>query len=194
MCNTPAFSTKDLRIITFTSNPDYSIQKGKNIFEELKKCFRPDYYVVFLFTKSFYDSNPCLAEAGAAWATNTQYMNFPVDVNFQDIDKPLDNSKAGAKFLFDTDDNLKDFCLATQSILNSIDKEYPLDLIIEKARCILSSGKYSFNVPNYIPKRKFQLNPVCSNCGRPMKAVYKGEQIQYKCICGKVSPIVAIVD
>lgn len=80
------------------------------------------------------------------------------------------------------------------SKLNIIDKEYPLDLIIEKARCILSSGKYSFNVPNYIPKRKFQLNPVCSNCGRPMKAVYKGEQIQYKCICGKVSPIVAIVD
>lgn len=181
-------------IITFTSNPDYSIKKGKNIFEELKKCFRPDYYVVFLFTRSFYDSNACLAEAGAAWATNTQYMNFPIDVDFGDVDKPLDNARAGAKFLFDTDDHLKDFCLATQSILQSIDREYSLDCIIKKAKQILSSGRYSFSIPEYLPKRRFQIRPVCKNCGRPMTVKCLEKSVRYECECGRETPIDAIID
>ena len=181
-------------IITFTSNPEYSIRKGDNIFEELKKCFRPDYYVVFLFTKSFYDSNACLAEAGAAWATNTQYMSFPIDIGFGDIDKPLDNAKAGAEFLFDSDDRVKEFCYAVQSILRSIDKDYEIEVIIKKARSILSQGKYTFRKPRYIPKRKFQIRPICMNCGRSMNPVFIDTMMEYECVCGKVLPISAVIE
>lgn len=175
-------------IITFTSNPEFSIKKGKNIFDELKGCFRPDYYVVFLFTKSFYDSNACLAEAGAAWATNTQYMNFPIDIGFSDIDKPLDNMKSGSQYLFNTEEQLKDFCLAVQSILSAIDTTYPVDNIISEAKRLLGSGKYIFSVPTYIPKRKFQALPVCQNCKRPMYIKnLKEDDLEYSCKCGKGS-------
>ena len=177
-------------IITFTSNPEFSTKKGSNIFDELKGCFRPDYYVVFLFTKSFYDSNACLAEAGAAWATNTQYMNFPIDIGFGDIDKPLDNSRSGSKYLFDTEDHLKDFCLAVQSVLSSIDTFYPLDVIISEAKKLLSSGKYDFKTPTYIPKRKFQSYPICKKCKRILQVTEVQEnKLQYVCECGNTTVI-----
>ena len=172
-------------IITFTSNPNFSIKKGQNIFEELKGCFRPDYYVVFLFTKSFYDSNACLAEAGAAWATNTQYMNFPIDLGFGDIDKPLDSSKSGALFLFDTEDKLRDFCLAVQSVLEGIDKHYDIDHIVERARELLTTKSYDFSVPTYVPKRRFQAYPVCKKCKRLLKISKKVDNtLEYVCECG----------
>lgn len=177
-------------IITFTSNPEFSTKKGNNIFDELKECFRPDYYVVFLLTKSFYDSNPCLAEAGAAWATNTQYMFFPIDIGFGDIDKPLDNSKAGSIFLFDTEDNLKDFCLAVQTILTAIDADYPIDDIISATKELLSSGNYDFRIPTYIPKRKFQTYPVCKKCKRILQVSETEEnKLQYTCECGDTTII-----
>lgn len=177
-------------IITFTSNPEYSIKKGNNIFDELKGCFRPDYYVVFLFTKSFYDSNACLAEAGAAWATNTQYMNFPIDVGFGDIDKPLDSSKSGSVFLFETDDQLKDFCLAVQSVLEGIDRKYPIERIVEEAKKLIESGKYIFMVPTYIPKRKFQMYPVCKKCKRLLYIEEIDGNLRYVCECGATTVIV----
>lgn len=185
-----AMNSELKNIITFTSNPEYSIKKGKNIFDELKGCFRPDYYVVFLFTKSFYDSNACLAEAGAAWATNTQYMNFPIDIGFGDIDKPLDSSKSGSVFLFETDDRLKDFCLAVQSVLEGIDQKYPIENIIENAKKLIESGKYKFTIPTYIPKRKFQMYPVCKRCKRLLHIEEKEGTLQYVCECGASTVVV----
>ena len=175
-------------IITFTSNPAYGIRKGRNIFEELKQCFRPDYLVIFLFTKSFYDSNSCLAEAGAAWATNTQYMNFPIDIDFSDIDKPIDNAKAGSRFIFDSEDQKYDFCLAVQSILATVDKEYPIEDILTKADLILSSERYVFTVPMYYPKRKFQLYPICDRCGKRMVITSHEDTSEniFKCTCGNM--------
>ena len=177
-------------IITFTSSPAFSIKKGNNIFEELKGCFRPDYYVVFLFTKSFYDSNACLAEAGAAWATNTQYMNFPIDISFSDIDKPLDNLKSGAKYVLDTEDDLMDFCLSVQKVLLSIDADYPIETIIAKAKTLLNSGKYIFKIPTYIPRRKFQTYPVCKKCKRILEVTESEDnKLKYTCECGNMSVI-----
>ena len=185
------YMNPDLKsIITFTSNPEFSIKKGNNIFDELKGCFRPDYYVVFLFTKSFYDSNACLAEAGAAWATNTQYMNFPIDIGFGDVDKPLDNSKSGSKYLFDSEDHIKDFCLAVQSVLTAIDTYYSVDDIVGAAKKLLNSGKYDFKLPTYIPKRKFQMFPICKKCKRILQvSETEHDKLQYICECGNTTII-----
>lgn len=56
--------------IIFTSMPELGVPHGRDIYDYLKDCFRDDLYVIFLFSRSFYNSNVCIAETGAAWATN----------------------------------------------------------------------------------------------------------------------------
>lgn len=170
--------------ITFTSNPDFSLKKGGNIFEELKECFRPDYYVVFLLTKSFYDSNACLAEVGAAWATNTQYMILPVDIDFSDVDAPLDKYKSSSKYKLDNEDELKNFCLSVKEILSCIDEEndYKVEEIMSNAKKILEKEEYKFEIPTYIPKRKFQAYPICKKCNNSCELVESKEnELLYRC-------------
>lgn len=180
--------------IVFTSNPKYGLQKGKNIFDELKQCFRPDYYILFLFTRSFYDSNPCLAEAGAAWATNRKYMNIVVDIDFSDVDKPLDNCNNGAKFCLETEDSKMEFAKVIQTVLSEIDKRYELDCIIDKINYELQDKSYNFDLPMYHPKRKHQLYPVCNKCGRMLSPVVADNgEIYYQCECGMFNRIKAKV-
>lgn len=115
-------------------------------------------------------------------------MNFPIDIGFGDIDKPLDNSKSGSRFLFDTEDNIKDFCLSIQSILSAIDHEYDIDYITKETKKLLDSGKYHFEVPTYRPKRKFQAYPICKKCKRIMKLIETDKHtVQYVCECGSVN-------
>ena len=179
--------------IVFTSNPKYGLQKGRNIFNELKQCFRPDYYILFLFTKSFYDSNPCLAEAGAAWATNRKYMNIVVDMDFSDVDKPLDNCNNGAKFCLDTEDSKVEFAKVIQTVLSEIDKSYELDEIINKMNYELENKAYNFVLPTYHPKRKHQLYPLCDKCGRTVHPIEESGEIYYQCECGQFEKIKAKV-
>lgn len=167
--------------IIFTSNPDYGLPMGKDIFESLKECFRPDFYIVFLFTKSFYDSNACLAEAGAAWATNTNYMNIVVDINFSDIDKPLNNSSNGAEFKFDSDDKTKLFANAIAKILKEIDKDYPISDILATVRQKIKEKEATLKLSKYCPKRKFQYVPICSKCKKPMKLRVDNNEVKYLC-------------
>lgn len=169
--------------IVFTSNPQFGLMKGRNIFDELKECFRPDYYIVFLFTKSFYDSNPCLAEAGAAWATNRKYMNIVVDIPFNDIDKPLDNSINGAIFDLETNDHIIQFAQALQTVLETVDQKYDLERIISIIRA--EKGNYKFTLPSFIPKRKYQVYPICEHCGRPLIPQSNTTTINYVCECGQ---------
>lgn len=187
----PALSKR----IVFTSNPNFALDKGKNIFDELKKCFRPDYYILFLFTKSFYDSNACLAEAGAAWATNRKYMNIVVDIGFSDIDKPLDNGINGAEFKLDTDDHIIQFAQVLQTVLEAIDKQYDLDLIKTAIINELTAGTYKFELPEYIPCRKHQLYPICNKCGRLLVPQFNSNNhnIEYICECGQKANLIAKV-
>lgn len=167
--------------IIFTSNPEYGLPMGKDIFESLKECFRPDFYIVFLFTKSFYDSNVCLAEAGAAWATNTNYMNIVVDVNFSDIDKPLNNTSNGVEFKFDSEDKIKLFAKAIAKILKEIDKEYILQNVIKIVEQEIKEKKATLKLSTYYPKRKFQYVPICDKCSKPMRLCVDSGLPQYVC-------------
>ncbi len=187
----PALSSR----IVFTSNPHFGLNKGRNIFDELKQCFRPNYYILFLFTKSFYDSNACLAEAGAAWATNRQYMNIVVDIGFSDIDKPLDNGINGAEFKLDTDDDIIQFAQVIQTVLEAIDKRYELSQIQTAILDELTSATYEFKLPEYIPHRSHQLYPVCSACGRLLTPELNeaNNLIEYVCECGQKTNLTAKV-
>ncbi|MDE5765825.1 MAG: ATP-binding protein [Clostridia bacterium] len=178
--------------IVFTSNPDFRLKRGEDIFEELKECFRPEFYVIFLFSKSFYDSNPCLAEAGAAWATNRKYMNFVVDISFSDIDKPLNNAINGVRFALSTEDEIVDFAYALKSILENIDREYYVADIKKAILDELDAKEYKFELPIYYPKRKHLLYPVCSKCGRELTPQTNlSGSIEYICECGRMAAIKA---
>ena len=61
--------------IIFTSDTKTGVPHGVNVYDYLKDCFREDVYVIFLFSRHFYDSNVCIAETGAAWATNRNHSN-----------------------------------------------------------------------------------------------------------------------
>lgn len=168
--------------IIFTSNPEYGLPMGRDIFESLKECFRPDFYVVFLFSKSFYDSNPCLAEAGAAWATNTNYMNIVVDINFSDIDKPLNNSINGAEFKFDSKDKIELFTKTIAQILAEIDKEYSFSEVLAIVKQEIKEKGSTLELQTYCPKRKFQYVPICNECKKPMKLHVDGKDVKYLCV------------
>lgn len=94
--------------IIFTSNSDYGVPQGYDICSYLNECFRDDLYVVFLFSRSYYDSNVCLAEAGAAWGTNKQYTNFVIDMSFIDISEPINRGQKGVCLINISDDAKKD--------------------------------------------------------------------------------------
>ena len=168
--------------IVFTSNPKYGLPKGKDLFDSLKDCFRPDYFVVFLFTKSFYDSNACLAEAGAAWATNTNYINIVVDIPFAEIDNPINRNIGGARFCFKSEEDINEFAYTIQSILINIDKEYPIEDIKNAINEKLKENGADLRLPPYEPKRRYQVVPLCKKCHRPMELHTdpKG-RVYYKC-------------
>lgn len=171
---------KNNRII-FTSNPNYGLRKGKDLFESLKECFRPDFFVLFLFTKSFYDSNACLAEAGAAWATNTDYINIVVDIPFSEIDNPLNRNISGAKFSFSTENEIDEFVKVIQEILVRIDKEYQFQFIKDIVVSEIDSKGSTLVLAPYIPQRRYQFVPLCKKCGRPMELQESNGKVFYKC-------------
>lgn len=62
--------------VIFTSDRRLGVPQGQNIYDYLKDSFRNDLLVIFIISKSFYDSNMCISEVGAAWATNKNYLNL----------------------------------------------------------------------------------------------------------------------
>jgi len=69
-----------------------SFVRRTHIYDYLKECLRDELMVVFLFSKAFYDSNVCISEAGAAWATNRNCLNAIIDIGFGDIEKLCNNA------------------------------------------------------------------------------------------------------
>lgn len=178
--------------IVFTSNQQYGVPQGMDICDYLNTCFRDDMHVVFLFSRSFYDSNMCLAEAGAAWGTNKHYTNFVIDMSFDDITKPINNFQKGAI--------LNDFSIEGKKILadelirivksvgveKNLTQQEVINIIEETLNEYTDSG-IILTPPTYLPYRKFQAVPKCQNCNHPMKISFDAANNSYKftCECGK---------
>ncbi len=172
--------------IIFTSNSDYGVPQGYDICTYLNECFRDDIYVVFLFSRSYYDSNICLAEAGAAWGTNKQYTNFVIDMSFNDISEPINNGQKGARLINLTQDDKKDLAKELIRIVQTIgiEKQFEVDEIVQTINNTLSDYGSKLSAPQYLPYRKFQAIPVCGNCRHVMELQNNGSVLEYVCECG----------
>lgn len=64
--------------ILFTSNPDYGIPTGENIFEYLKNQIHNDAHMLYLLSDHYYDNVVCMNEMGAAWVMqHISYAHAP---------------------------------------------------------------------------------------------------------------------
>lgn len=172
--------------IIFSSDSDYGVPQGRDILDYLKTCFREDMHVIFLFSKSFYDSNVCLAEAGAAWGTNKQYTNFVIDIGFGDIDNPINRNQKGAVLVNLQEQDYKDFAKEIIRILKSVgvEREFEIENIINIIKTQMDKHRERLTVPTYIPYRKFQVVPKCSQCNHKMIVEYIDGALKYTCECG----------
>lgn len=173
--------------IIFTSDDRLGVPLGRNIYDYLKECFREDLFVIFIFSKAFYDSNICISEVGAAWATNNDYINIVVDIDFVDIDYPCDRAKSGFEFKNIRTNSqqivIKQFFkLVLKKIgIDSIDAE-KLDICISE---VLESDNYSDEAINnsaeFLPERKFMPKVMCPKCNNKMKMELVNGKACFKC-------------
>lgn len=175
--------------IVFTSNQQYGVPQGMDICDYLNTCFRDDMHVVFLFSRSFYDSNMCLAEAGAAWGTNKHYTNFVIDMDFNDITKPINNFQKGASLSDFSEEGKKILADELIRIVKSvgIEKNFSQQEVVNIIDKVLNEYDNVLTPPVYLPYRKFQAVPKCQRCNHPMKIKFDSENSLYKfiCECGK---------
>lgn len=170
--------------VIFTSYAPTGVPHDQNIYDYLKSCFREDIYVIFLFSRHFYDSNVCVAETGAAWATNRNHSNVIIDIGYEDIDKPIDNAKQGFRIgsldSLDREEVLKFLKTALSDCGFDIPTDDKIHAIIEKA---ILEFQDALNVGLFYPRRKYQGHPVCSNpkCGNAMELEYDGADLYYVC-------------
>ncbi len=175
------------RYVIFTSNRKLGVPQGKDIYVYLKQCFRDDLMVIFLFGKAFYDSNICVSEAGAAWATNQNCLNVAIDIGFNDIEKPSNNALSSVKFFnIHTDDQiitLHDFfrTIITTGLSMNIDDER----LSNSLKIVLNHSDYSdSNINNpktFCPYRKFLPHPTCTKCLNVMNLEEKENTLTFKC-------------
>ena len=172
--------------IIFTSEPDLGVPFGQDIYEYLKDCFRNDLYVIFLFSRSFYNSNICIAETGAAWATNKRYCNVVLDMSFSGIDKPINNCQIGVS-LSNMDDpdlacKLKHLLLDSLTAIehNPIPTEEQIRRAIDSA---IAECRDKLIAPLYMPQRKYLATPICPLCGSSMELKRTCEGgLEYSCL------------
>ncbi|MBC3887802.1 hypothetical protein GH810_05715 [Acetobacterium paludosum] len=174
--------------VIFSSDPRFGVPQGKDIFNYLKECFRKDLMVVFIFSKSFYDSNVCLGEVGAAWATNQNCLNVIIDIDFGDVEKPSDNALSGIKFknLQDTDQifRLIDFfdVMISKGLGIIVDKD-KLELSIKKTLTLPQYNSKAIDNPEiFYPTRKYTPQVQCNKCKNTMKLMIENEKVFYECI------------
>ena len=171
--------------IIFTSMPELGVPYDQDIYDYLKNCFRDDLYVIFLFSRSFYNSNVCIAETGAAWATNKKYSNVVIDMGFEGIDKPINNCQIGVSL---ADLTAEDLQYKLKSLIkNALEATgydpLPNDSIIESAiQRSFTEFKDQLVAPVYYPKRRFLATPVCPQCGSQMELRTEGNELFYVCI------------
>lgn len=168
----------------FTSYGPTGVPFGEEIYEYLKSCFRKDLYVIFLFSKYFYDSNICIAETGAAWATNRNHCNVVIDIKYKDIDKPISNTIQGLKI-----GKLKNLDRTAVSsfikkVLNEIGHKIPPDKkILDSIDKTIKEFRGKLKVNSFYPTRKYQGHPICpqKGCKSPMDIVRDGADLYFEC-------------
>ena len=170
--------------IIFTAMPELGVPFDKDIYDYLKECFRDDLYVIFLFSRSFYNSNVCIAETGAAWATNKKYSNVVIDMGFSGIDKPINNCQIGVSLEDLTAPDLiyKLTCLIKNALQNTGYEPFPTGGQIRGAiEIALSEFAKKLKSPNYFPDRKYLAYPICPKCGGQTKLINENGIIKYVC-------------
>lgn len=171
--------------IIFTSMPELGVPYDQDIYDYLKSCFRDDLYVIFLFSRAFYNSNVCIAETGAAWATNKKYSNVVIDMGFSGIDKPINNSQIGVS-LADLDANDLQFklrCLIKNALEATGFTPLVGDTAIDSAIITaLSEYKSDLVAPVYIPQRRYLATPICPHCRSQMQLEADSDNLAYVCI------------
>jgi len=168
----------------FTSCSETGVPHGQNIYDYLKSCFREDIYVIFLFSRHFYDSNICIAETGAAWATNRNHSNIIIDIGYADIDRPIDNAKQG--FMIRDMDSLDrhDVVKFIKTVLTDTGFDVPPDddicVAVEKA---VDEFRDKLHPGLFCPRRKYQGHPLCGNphCGNTMDLKADATGLYYEC-------------
>lgn len=177
--------------ILFTSMPELGVPYDQDIYDYLKSCFRDDLYVVFLFSRSFYNSNVCIAETGAAWATNQKYSNIVLDMGFGGIDKPINNCQIGISLNnLDAPDLKYGICQLIKNALLAIGyTDVPAEnLIIKSITKALSEFEGLLTMPLYKPERRYLAVPICPECGSHMTlSINQDGSLQYVCIARKCS-------
>ncbi|MBR4319721.1 MAG: hypothetical protein IKP69_06700 [Oscillospiraceae bacterium] len=100
-------------VIFCSSHPEAYIQNGNLIDEEVKKQFhnhKHTFYILW-YTDNYFESQPCLNEAGAVWVMNKKY---------QEITSP-NFSRAKISSLLDT--QKLSFCSSDKNRLNDFKKQ-----------------------------------------------------------------------
>lgn len=175
--------------VIFSSVNEFGVPHDQDIYDYLRGCFRDDLYVIFLFSRAFYNSNMCIAETGAAWATNKKYSNVVIDMGFGGIDRPINNAQIGVSLVDLDDDELvqKIRDLVKSALSNTGCENLPDDTFIEqKVMEALDEYKDRLVPPQYIPNRRYLAAPICPKCGSNMKLEYKDDgELAYFCIARK---------
>lgn len=168
----------------FTSHPPTGVPHGQNIYDYLKSCFREDIYVIFLFSRHFYDSNVCVAETGAAWATNRNHSNVIIDIDYCDIDRPIDNAKQGFRINDLNNLDKDEVSKFIKTVLYDTSHDVPSDDKIAAAiETAVEEFKDVLNTGLFFPTRKFQGHPLCTKpgCGNVMDLKKVGSDLYYEC-------------
>lgn len=177
--------------VIYTADRRLGVPQGKDIYNYLKDCFREDLMVIFLFSKAFYDSNICISEAGAAWATNQNCLNVIIDIGFGDIDRPSNNALSSIEFKNIRSEqqliSLRDFFKTIITVgLNEVFDESKLtsslDIVLKRPEY---SDEHINNPAVFCPARKFMPSPVCKKCKNRMYLKIKNGKLKY--VCSNVS-------
>ena len=167
------------------------VPQGRDIYDYLKECFREDLMVIFLFSKAFYDSNICISEAGAAWATNQNCMNVVIDIDFQDIEKPSNNALSSIKFHGIREEYQQTLLFEFfETILESgLDQICCREKLTNALELVLSRSDYADekidNPGVFCPSRKFLPTLTCKKCNNTMHLSIQNGTTQY--VCSNVS-------
>lgn len=165
----------------FTGDPLTGVPFGQNIYDYLKECFRDDIHVIFLFSKHFYDSNICIAETGAAWATNKNHTNIIIDVGFKDIDKPIDNAKIGLSISDINTIDRNEFAKFVKTVYEHINIQAPNDANIQIAITkAVKKFRTKLSSDGFCPRRKYQGHPLCNKCKNIM-TLKNDTNLYYEC-------------
>lgn len=111
--------------IICSSISDYSIPLNKNIYDWLRSEFQnSNLHVIYLLSKEYYNSVPCLNEMGATWALKHKWTSILLPkFDFNQIEGCIDKNQISIK-LDDTDKDLLNKRL--EKLKNDIVEEFKL--------------------------------------------------------------------